>query len=331
MAVTPVKGKFGSSKALFLVSGYNMLAAKLEGLRYKIESLIDRTDGEGDAWEEYTPNGVSKAEVAQEGGYFDTAAGSSHEALKDSAGAARVVCLGLGGNAIGQPFVGFQGVYQQDYEVLSKRGALTRANASYVVSGRADQGSILHALTAETTDPATTEPGNAVDNTADPAQRAVPITSSSVAATSTITCPCPHGLATGDTVLISGHTGSTPSINGEQTATVTGPLTFTIPVNVTIGGTGGSFVRGKTNAGGAGYLQVSSVTLGGFTNVLVKIRHSSDGAVFADLITFTAVTARASERIEVASAVNRYLSVTADFVGAGAGQSCTFFAGFARF
>jgi len=68
----------------------------------------------------------------------------------------------------------------------------------------------------------------------------VGITSSSVANPTTITTSAPHNLTTGNQVNISGHTGSTPAISGVYTVTVTGANTFTIPVNVTVGGTGGS-------------------------------------------------------------------------------------------
>lgn len=69
------------------------------------------------------------------------------------------------------------------------------------------------------------------------------ITSSSAANPSVITCASNHFLSTGDTVVIAGHTGSTPDINGNRIATVTSPTTFTIPVNVTVGGTGGTFTK----------------------------------------------------------------------------------------
>lgn len=75
--------------------------------------------------------------------------------------------------------------------------------------------------------------------TADPAP--ISIVSSSVADPSTITTLIDHGLVTGDTIVIAGHSGSTPDINGEHVVTKTGAKTFTIPVNVTGGGTGGSF------------------------------------------------------------------------------------------
>jgi len=86
----------------------------------------------------------------------------------------------------------------------------------------------------------------------DPAVPPVAISSSSVASPTVITTATDHGLTTGDTVLITGHTGSTPDINGYHTATVTAATTFTIPVNVTVGGTGGTvtlvFTSGKQSA-----------------------------------------------------------------------------------
>ena len=66
------------------------------------------------------------------------------------------------------------------------------------------------------------------------------IVSSSVANPTVVTTTGPHGLVTGQQVVIAGHSGSTPTINGTRTVTVTGASTFTIPVNVTVGGTGGT-------------------------------------------------------------------------------------------
>jgi hypothetical protein len=83
--------------------------------------------------------------------------------------------------------------------------------------------------------------------------------------------------------------------------------------------------------GGAGYLEVSALTLGGYTNVAFKVRHSADNITFADLVTFTAVTAAPNgQRIAVAGTVNRYLASSYAFTGAGTGQSVTAFVGFAR-
>ena len=67
-----------------------------------------------------------------------------------------------------------------------------------------------------------------------------PVVSSSVANPSVITTSEMHLLHPSYLVRIAGHTGSTPDINGTHVATVTGPTTFTIPVNVTAAGSGGT-------------------------------------------------------------------------------------------
>lgn len=66
------------------------------------------------------------------------------------------------------------------------------------------------------------------------------ISTSSVANPTVITTSTPHLLLTGDTIFITGHTGSTPAIAGAYTIIKTGASTFTIPVNVSVGGTGGT-------------------------------------------------------------------------------------------
>lgn len=76
----------------------------------------------------------------------------------------------------------------------------------------------------------------------------VAITSSSVANPSVITTAANTFKST-DTVTIAGHTGSTPAVDGERVATVTGGTTFTVPLNVSGGGTGGTAVLSGTTIG----------------------------------------------------------------------------------
>lgn len=66
------------------------------------------------------------------------------------------------------------------------------------------------------------------------------IETSTVSVNSVITAPG-HNYANGDVVIINGHTGSTPSINGTNytISNVVEGVSFTIPVNVLIPGTGG--------------------------------------------------------------------------------------------
>lgn len=75
----------------------------------------------------------------------------------------------------------------------------------------------------------------------DPTQIVSSIVSASVATASVITTSTPHGLSTGDSVVLSGITGATPSsINGTFQATVISATTFSVPVTVTVAGTGGT-------------------------------------------------------------------------------------------
>lgn len=90
--------------------------------------------------------------------------------------------------------------------------------------------------------------------------------------------------------------------------------------------------NGASSAGGGvGYLQVSALTLGGYDDVVFKIQHSSDNSTYADLITFTAVTAAPNaQRGTSAATVNRYTRYTHAYTGAGSGQSFIAFVGFKR-
>jgi len=72
---------------------------------------------------------------------------------------------------------------------------------------------------------------------------AVAIGASSVANPSVITTLVPHGLATGDTTTIAGHLGSTPPIDGSRVVTVLSATTFSIPLQVTVAGAGGTVTR----------------------------------------------------------------------------------------
>lgn len=90
--------------------------------------------------------------------------------------------------------------------------------------------------------------------TFDLAALASTVTSSSVANPSVITHPASAvTLSTGNTVYIVGHTGSTPDINGAHVITVTDSTHFTIPVNVTVGGTGGNVYLGSIGLTGLAF------------------------------------------------------------------------------
>ncbi len=72
-----------------------------------------------------------------------------------------------------------------------------------------------------------------------------PITAISMANPTIITVPAGHGLINQDKVVICA-SNSTPSVDGLYTATVISSTTFSIPVNVTVAGTSGSFKAATT-------------------------------------------------------------------------------------
>jgi hypothetical protein len=69
------------------------------------------------------------------------------------------------------------------------------------------------------------------------------VASISAANPTVITTVRPHGFGTSGTLAltVAQSVGGSASINGAHTATLTGASTFTLPVNVTSAGTGGSF------------------------------------------------------------------------------------------
>ena len=113
------------------------------------------------------------------------------------------------------------------------------------------------------------------------------ITSSSVANPTVITTTTRHNLKSGQTVVIEGHTGSTPSINGTHVATRLTDTTFTIPVNVTVGGTGGTV----TNSTGTAVAYCVYKKTGSSAFVLDLEDSVATGGPYATSILFPSFTA----------------------------------------
>jgi len=85
--------------------------------------------------------------------------------------------------------------------------------------------------------------------------------------------------------------------------------------------------------GAVGYLEVSALTLGGYTNAIVTLQDSADNITFADISggAFTANTAApAAQRLVIAGTIRRYTFIRWAYTGAGTGQSITFMAGIVR-
>lgn len=84
---------------------------------------------------------------------------------------------------------------------------------------------------------------------------------------------------------------------------------------------GTSVDRGTVGVPSTGGLAaaISVTAYSGLTSALLKVQHSVDNSVWADLVTFTSVTGVTSERRAVANGttVNRYLRAVTDVTGTG--------------
>jgi hypothetical protein len=318
--------KIGSASfAVLLADGYDLLAAKLKGFTHKEESLTVQTDGLGDGNEEHTPVNMTRASLTQSGAFFESATNGMHLALRASSGVARILSYAYGGNTLAAPFTGALGAFKTAYEVLVQMGGLTQANAMYIVDGAVDEGTIQQVQGALTT----TGNGASVDYTTDPSQRVIAIVSATKANPCVVTTTGPHGLTTGQKVLISGNSLAGPAINSDLAVTVISTTTFSVAVNTSASsgaGTDGSFVLSSTVGGAAGYQQVPAYS--GFTGVIGKIQHAPDDSTWADLITFVNVTsAPGAQRVTAAGTVDRYTRYVRTVTGAG---SITPFVGLSR-
>lgn len=72
---------------------------------------------------------------------------------------------------------------------------------------------------------------------------AVEIVASTIASPTVLETETPHHFVSGDTVLVAGHTGSTPAVDGSHVVTVIDALSFSIPLAVTVAGIGGTVTR----------------------------------------------------------------------------------------
>jgi hypothetical protein len=323
----------GANFALLLVDGYDLRASITENASMGEETVTQQSNPFGIANEEHTPIGIQRGTLVAGGGLYDLVTDALHGALADVTGISRIICAAIATSAIGKMFWGFAGAYSQKYEMQDQRDGLVKANVTYLVSGAVDVGQIIDYATYtanwDTKTGGVGAPDAPVDHVAYTGNRSRKITNISVANPTVITTEGPHGFASGQTVVISG-SNSTPTVNGSRVATSTGANTFTVPVTVTVQGTQGEVVAGNTTQGGVGYLQVSAFS--GFTSVTPIIKHSPDDVTYANLVSFTAVTAappnvNTKQRVAVAGNVDRYLCSTGTVVGSG---SVTLFMGFCR-
>jgi hypothetical protein len=319
-----------------LIDGYSVVGT-LTTLQDSVEAILQESLAYGDTWGSFVSTGIRKGALSQ-GGYFDDTVGSVHDALNgtglSSLGDSRVLVYGLEGNTVGAQFVGYGGALEAKYERVLALEKLHMANAMYNPSGAIELGQVLKTLAAVTADGDTT--ATSVDQATNNQAPNYAIVSNTIANPTIVTTLEAHGLIDNDVVVIAGVVGSDPDINGAQVVTVTGAggvTKFSVPVNVTTGGTGGRVVRAWTKDGGSAFVSCSALSLGGYTNLAPTILHSADNITFADLVVMTVITAApAAERKTVAAGttVNRYLAALWAFTGGGGAHSATFMVGFSR-
>lgn len=102
----------------------------------------------------------------------------------------------------------------------------------------------------------------------------IALVSNSVANPTVVLTSVPHGFQTGETVTISGVTGSTPTINSALVATRIDSTHFSVPVNVSVGGTGGSAAASATFQTVA---EIIKVTPPGFSRNKIETSTHNDG------------------------------------------------------
>jgi len=141
--------KYGSSSfSTFLVDGVSLLAAKLQGVTHKVESITEKTDGLGDTSEAHSPVNMAKASLTQNGGFFDDAVGGMHALLKAGSPAERQLVFSVDG----ANFTGGFGALVTSYEVVSKNATLSKANAAYLLTGAIDTNGVILQNAAQTID-----------------------------------------------------------------------------------------------------------------------------------------------------------------------------------
>ena len=88
----------------------------------------------------------------------------------------------------------------------------------------------------------------------------------------------------------------------------------------------------STSAGGAGYLEITGLALGGGTDFAARVRDSADDITYGDLVTFAVVSTLTptAQRVTVAGTIERYLASIWVFTGAGGGETAEFMIGFVR-
>ena len=312
---------YGPSSAFVIFGGRNV-STEFFSLDEQVEQALTQANGLSESMLRHLPVGEAKVDLQAVNGFYDDDTTKLLTALQGNGASRQLISYGVAGFTQGCDCVLMDGVFGVKLGRVASRDDLTKLNAKYVGSGSYYRGHIIHPPTAETSASSNNQ-ATSFDRNNSPEIPRVVITSSSVANPTVITTASSHGLTTGDVVMIENHSGSTPAVSGQYTVTVTSTTTFTVPVNVTVGGTGGT-VKKLSQVNGVADLHLCGLTLVGYTSVTVKVRHSTDNITFTDLATFTNVTAiHQTNRQTITGTINRYLAISWLFNGSGSGQSIT--------
>lgn len=239
--------------AFILFDGYNSLDHTTEIIT-KSEAQTEDITVLSSAW--LSKKASTRDLTISQKGFLDDAAGGLWAQLTAKGeGSSGPFCIGFEGNTLGARCILSNDVFISEFQRLPVKSAISKFDLSYISTGEYNafaDGLILYALGATS---GVTGSGSNIDlgyaNIAT-------ITSSSVASPTVITTSGNHNLKIGDTVVIASHISSTPSLNGTWLVTsIPSPTTFTIPVNVTVGGTGGTLT---ISSGGMMVVQMPSLT-----------------------------------------------------------------------
>lgn len=134
----------------------------------------------------------------------------------------------------------------------------------------------------------------------------------------TVVTSVAHGLTTGDTIFVSG-SNSTPVINGDRTVTVLTADTFSVPVNVSVAGTAGTFYKTSRRFGIRLLVMLTALATG---TMVPLLEDSADNSTWASVSNMTITGMTLADGVRYASVraslIRRYIRVssTGTFTGA---------------
>jgi hypothetical protein len=313
----------GPVDAWLLVGGVDLTPDTHE-MSDSTSQILEEVRPFGATFDKTLPIGVGQVGLTSGGGLYTDRAKGMIAALQTKVGTRQLTAYGFEGNEVGAGCTLIDGPIVSKFNRVADIGALTKASPEYVVTGEPFRGVVLHGREDEETADFDTE-AEPADHALAPFNRSIAVATSTLVSSSpavtSIETSTPHGLTSGDTVLLAGHT-STPDINGHYVATVTGPSAFTIEAVTAAGspgGTGGTITK-TSSPGGFADCHVVELDLDTHTGLDLDVITSADGITFAPCGSFATITATVgthAQRIELTGPIERYTAVDGDFAGAG--------------